>query len=71
MQDSPFIWLGKVIVSTSDTLPKDDILRKAVMHLLPQVGLCVTVAYRSFVTLRPPTIFILLNEYLCHLTFLS
>jgi hypothetical protein len=41
------------------------------MHLLPQVGLRVIVAYRSFVTPRPPTIFILLNEYLSHLIRLS
>jgi hypothetical protein len=71
MQHSPFIRLWKVIVSASNTLPEDDIPRKAVMHLLAQIGLCSTVAYRSFVTLRPPTIFVLLNEYLSHLTLLS
>jgi hypothetical protein len=62
MQHSPFIRLGKVIVSASDTLPKDDILRKAVVHLFAQIGLCLTAAYRSLVTLRLPTIFIPLNE---------
>jgi len=71
MQHSPFIRLGKVVVSASDTLPKDDILRKTVMHLFAQIGLCVTAAYRSFVTLRAPTIFMMLNEYLSHLSFLS
>jgi hypothetical protein len=66
MQHSPFIRLWKVVVSTSDPLPKDDVLRKAVVHLFAQIGLCVTAAYRSLVTLRPPTVFILLNEYLSH-----
>jgi hypothetical protein len=66
MKHTPFIRLRKIIIAMPHPLSEDNVFGKPVVHLLPQISLCLATVYGFLVTPGFPAVVILLNEYLTH-----